>query len=93
MSRIVLDCSNLLSQNQANSSKCKKDVALYLHLFFDIMRAIKIIKPKQSADEAVTESKKAVEPSTRNIANTVKTWIDETQQRQRNQPRSLPAIS
>jgi len=83
----------LLSQNRANASKCKKDVALDLHLFSDIMRAIKIIKPKQSADEVVTEDKKAVEPSTRKIANTVKSWIEESQQRRRNQPRSLPATS
>ena len=57
------------------------------------MQAIKIIKQKQSANEAVTEIKKAVEPSTRTIANTVKSWIEESQQRRRNQPRSLTAIS
>jgi hypothetical protein len=57
------------------------------------MQAIKIIKQKQSANEAATEIKKTVEPSTRTIANTVKSWIEESQQRRRNQPRSLTAIS
>jgi len=57
------------------------------------MQAIKIIKQKQSANEAAPEIKKAVEPSTRTIANTVKSWIEESQQRRRNQPRSLTAIS
>jgi hypothetical protein len=47
------------------------------------MQAIKIIKPKQSANEAVTESKKTVEPSTRKIANTVKSWIEESQRKRR----------
>jgi hypothetical protein len=57
------------------------------------MKAIKIIKPKQSANDAVNETKQAVEPSTRKIANTVKSWIEESQQRRRNQPRTFAAIS
>ncbi|HEY4425296.1 MAG TPA: hypothetical protein VGN10_13875 [Pyrinomonadaceae bacterium] len=52
------------------------------------MKAIKIIKPNKSGNEA-TENKKTVEPSTRKIANTVKSWIEESQQRRRNQPRAL----
>lgn len=93
MSRIVLNCSNLRSQNRAKASKYRKDLALYLHLFSAIMKAIKIIKPKQSANEAVTEIKKAVEPSTRNIANTVKSWIEESQQRRRNLRRGFTRIN
>ncbi|HJT25782.1 MAG TPA: hypothetical protein VJ784_00125 [Pyrinomonadaceae bacterium] len=64
-----------------------------MHLLSGIMQAIKIIKPNKSANEAATEIKKTVEPSTRTIANTVKSWIEESQQRRRNQPRSLAAIS
>ncbi len=56
------------------------------------MRAIRIIKQKQNPNEATTESKKPVEPSTRKIANTVKTWIEESQQSRRNLPRSLSAL-
>ena len=57
------------------------------------MRAIRVIKQKQNANEATTESKKTVEPSTRKIANTVKSWIEESQQHRRNLPRSLAAFS
>jgi hypothetical protein len=57
------------------------------------MRAIKIIKPNQTGNEAVTEIKKAVEPSTRNIANTVKSWIEESQQRRRNLSRGFTRIN
>jgi hypothetical protein len=56
------------------------------------MRAIRIIKQKQNANEATTESKKPVEPSTRQIVNTVKGWIEESQQHRRNLPRSLSAL-
>ncbi len=56
------------------------------------MRAIRIIKQKQNANEATTESKKPEEPSTRKIANTVKTWIEESQQSRRNLPRTLSAL-
>ena len=87
MSRIVLSCWNLLSQNGAIESNYRKDVALDLHLFSGIMRAIKIIKQNQSANEAVTEDKKPVEPSSRKIANTVKSWIAESEERRRNQRR------
>ena len=74
------------SQNWTKESKHREDLALYLHLFSVIMQAIKIIKPKQSENEAATEIKKTVEPSTRKIANTVKSWIEESQQRRRNWP-------
>lgn len=57
------------------------------------MRAIRVIKQKQSETEATAENKKPVEPSTRKIANTVKGWIEESQQRRRNLPRSLVALS
>ena len=92
MSRIVRNCSNLLSQNRVIRSNCREDVALNLHLFSSIMRAIKVIKQKQSANEAVTEDKKTVEPSSRKIANTVKSWIAESQERRRNQRHSLAAL-
>ena len=92
MSRIVRNCSNLLSQNRAIQSNDKKDVALDLHLLSGIMRAIKIIKQKQQPTEAVAEDKKTVEPSSRKIANTVKSWIAESQERRRNQQRSLAAL-
>ena len=58
------------------------------------MRAIRIIKQKQNANEGTTErSKKLDEPSARKIANTVKSWIEESQQQRRNLPRSLAALS
>ncbi len=56
------------------------------------MRAIRVIKQKQNANEATTDSKKPVEPSARKIANTVKSWIEESQQHRRNLPRSLSAL-
>jgi hypothetical protein len=56
------------------------------------MRAIRIIKQKQNTNEAATESKKPAEPSTRKITNTVKGWIEESQQTRRNLPRSLSAL-
>lgn len=56
------------------------------------MRAIRIIKQKRNANEATTESKKPDEASTQKIANTVKSWIEESQQHRRNLPRSLPAL-
>ena len=92
LSRIVRNCWNLLSQNGEIRSNYRKDVALDLHLLFAIMRAIKIIKQKQNTSEAVTEDKKKVEPNSRNIANTVKSWIAESQERRRNQRRSLAAL-
>jgi|GEM_PF-1797038 len=57
------------------------------------MQAIKIIKQKQSANEAAPEIKKAVEPSTRTIANTVKSWIEESQQRRRNISRGFTRMN
>ena len=57
------------------------------------MRAIRIIKQKQNVNEATNDrSKKPDEPSTRKIANTVKSWIEESQQHRRNLPRSLTAL-
>jgi hypothetical protein len=56
-------------------------------LFSPIMQAIKIIKPKQNRNEAASETKKTDEPSTRKIANTVKSWIEESQQRRKYLPR------
>src|SRR5262249_7040372 len=100
---IVSDCSYLLqfasrhfspwrTQNSANRSNNRQDVALDLHLFSFIMRAIRIIKQKPNANEPATESKKPDEPSTRKITNTVKSWIEESQQQRRNLPRSLAAL-
>jgi hypothetical protein len=80
------------SQIAANRSNYREDVALHLHLFSRIMRAIRIIKQKQNANEATTESKKPDEPSTRKIENTVKSWIEESQQHRRNLPRTLSAL-
>ena len=80
------------SQIAANRSNYREDVALHLHLLSRIMRAIRIIKQKQNANEATTESKKPDEPSTRKIENTVKTWIEESQQHRRNLPRTLSAL-
>jgi hypothetical protein len=80
------------SQNTAIRSNHREDVALDLHLFFDIMRAIRVIKPKQTTNEATTESKKPVEPSTRKIVHTIKGWIEESQQHRRNLPRTLSAL-
>jgi hypothetical protein len=51
------------------------------------MQAIKIIKQKQNRNEATSETKKTDEPSTRKIANTVKSWIEESQQRRKYLPR------
>ena len=97
------DCSYLLyfapgqfkpggSQNAAIQSNYREDVALNLHLFSRIMRAIRIIKQKQNANEAATEQKKPVAPSTQKIARTIKSWIEESEQRRRNLPRSLTAL-
>ena len=56
------------------------------------MRAIRIIKQKQNANEAATEQKKPVEPSTQKIARTIKSWIEESEQHRRKLPRSLTAL-
>jgi hypothetical protein len=79
------------SQTRTKESNYRKDAALYLHLFSSIMQAIKIIKANKS--EAPTENKKLVEPSTRKIANTVKSWIEESQQRRRNISRGFTRIN
>jgi hypothetical protein len=80
------------SQNAAIQSNYREDVALNLRLFSSIMRAIKIIKQKQNANEAATEPKKPVEPSTQKIARTIKIWIEESEQQRRKLPRSLTAL-
>jgi len=58
------------------------------------MKSIKIIKQKQIeiTDQTNAETKKPVEPSTRKIVNTVKSWIAESQERRRNGSRSLTAL-
>lgn len=57
------------------------------------MRAIRIIKRAQTKDVTDTAvEKKPVENSTRNLANTVKGWIAETEQRKRSQRHSLAAL-
>ena len=57
------------------------------------MKAIRIVKHKQSEDAIeATHEKQPVESSTRQIANTVKSWIAESEQRRRKLPRSLPAL-
>ena len=62
-------------------------------IFPAIMRAIRIIKRAQSKDatNTVTENK-PVEASARNLANTVKSWIAEAEQRKRSQRHSLAAL-
>jgi hypothetical protein len=57
------------------------------------MQAIKIIKQKQNGNEAASETKKTDEPSTRKIANTVKSWIEESQQRRRNISRGFTPMN
>ena len=59
------------------------------------MKTIRIVKqkPDANASEATVESKKSVEPSARQIVNTVKGWIAESQQRKRLERRSLSAIT
>jgi len=56
------------------------------------MRAIKIIKPKQTKDETVTELQKPVEPTTNGLVHTIKGWIAESRERKQTQRRSLTAL-
>ena len=58
------------------------------------MKTIRIIKRAQVRDatEAADESKKPVEPTARTLADTVKSWIAETEQRKRTQRHSLAAL-
>lgn len=59
------------------------------------MRAIRIIKRAQirdAAEAAADESKKLVESRPRGVADTVKSWIAETEQRKRTQRHSLAAL-
>lgn len=62
--------------------------------FAAIMRSIRIIKRVQleEANEPTVEIKKPVEPTPRNIADTVKSWIVEAEQRKRTQRHSLAAL-
>ena len=58
------------------------------------MRAIRIIKrvQLQEASEPTVETRKPAEPSTRSLADTVKSWIAEAEQRKRTQRHSLAAL-
>ncbi|HKS08636.1 MAG TPA: hypothetical protein VJS13_03755 [Pyrinomonadaceae bacterium] len=59
------------------------------------MKTIRIIKRAQMRDAtelAADESKKPVEPTPRSLADTVKSWIAETEQRKRTQRHSLAAL-
>jgi hypothetical protein len=58
------------------------------------MRSIRIIKQKRAEDVSETpiETKRPADPSTREIVNTIKSWISESQQRKRGQRRSLSAL-
>lgn len=58
------------------------------------MRSIRIIKrvQLQEANEPAVETKKPAEPSTRSLADTVKSWIAEAEQRKRTQRHSLAAL-
>lgn len=58
------------------------------------MKTIRIIKraPLRDANDAITENKKTVEPSARSVANTVKSWIAESEQRRRAQRHSLSVL-
>jgi len=82
------------SQKSANQSNNKQDVESVRRLSSVIMKSIRIIKPKPSeeANEDSGERKESEQPGTRKIVHTVKGWIAETQQRKRNQPRSLAAL-
>jgi hypothetical protein len=47
------------------------------------MRAIKIIKPKQDANEPPSETKKPVEATANGLVHTIKGWIAESRERKR----------
>jgi hypothetical protein len=57
--------------------------------------AIKIIKRKQEADSnnlATSNSEQSVERNTREMVNTVKTWIADLQQRKRTEAHSFAGL-
>jgi hypothetical protein len=56
---------------------------------------IRIVKPKRvdEANHEANESKKSAEPRAGKIVSTIKGWIAESQERKRNQRRSLPLIT
>jgi hypothetical protein len=56
---------------------------------------IRIVKPKgvDEANHEANESKKSAEPRAGKIVSTIKGWIAESQERKRNQRRSLPLIT
>jgi len=58
------------------------------------MKSIRIIKqkPTKDVDDSTPESKKSVEPTTRNLVNTVKGWISESEHRKRIRRHSLSAL-
>ena len=82
-------------QNRAKPSNCRKDAKVARSYLPAIMKPIRIIKRKRSEDanETTTEIPKPAEPSAQKIVHTVKSWIAESQQRKRSQPRSLAALS
>ena len=101
LSEIVRNCWNLRRQDrdlrpqkQATQSNCKQDARVDSAYLLAMMKQIIIIKRQQSdsANGTSVEKEKADEPSTRNIVNTVKGWIAESQERKRSQRRSLSAI-
>jgi hypothetical protein len=58
------------------------------------MRQIRVIKrvQLQEATQPAVENKKPVEPTARSLADTVKSWIAESEQRKRTQRHSLAAL-
>jgi hypothetical protein len=58
------------------------------------MKSIRIIKRAQASDgdKATVEDKKLVEHASRSVAETVKSWIAETEQRKRAQRHSLATL-
>ena len=65
-------------------------------LLSDIMKAIKIIKHKQSKDEPPVETparaQNPVNPTPNHLVHTIKGWIAETRERKRTQRLSLTAL-
>lgn len=92
---LVFNCLNLLSKSrqiEAIASKTAHAPRVYSPA---VMKAIRIIKRAQirdAAQAAADESKKPVEPPARTIADTVKGWIAEAEQRKRSQRHSLAAL-
>lgn len=81
-------------QKQVSRSNRQQDANTNSVYLPAIMRSIRIIKrvQLQEASEANVETKKPAEPSTRSLADTVKSWIVEAEQRKRTQRHSLAAL-